>query len=249
MRGMAAFYYRGNDGQTEGPVGETDIKALYQSGEITGDTMVIKEGAKKWRRYEEAFWTPPLIAEEGGSALNWKDAQAKGVCPLCESLILVTQKSLAAKKGVRCPNCNQRFAAKALKEAEPADAYVYERSFWELLFSMSGRVGIKEFWLFGVLLPVLLGAGVYFMPGLVEEDAAIWSAIVLAASSLPASVKRWHDHNQSGWVIAAFVGACFVPGLAFLTTPAYFWFTGFRKGKDEVNQFGPPTERIRWAFK
>lgn len=247
---MSHYYYREMDGESQGPVEEAEIKELFRSGEVTKDAMVIKEGGKKWRRYEESFWVPPPIDNKGDSSLDWRDALAQGVCPLCDNSLLIRQKSLGLTKGVLCPHCQKRFAAKKLKEAAPATAHVYERSIWELLFSFTGRAGIKEFWLYGVLIPFVLSAIILAIPGIYSKDAVIWSSIVWIVSGLPTNVKRCHDHNLSGWVISGWVIACLlIPGLGFLLFLAYLWFAGFRKGKDDVNRFGPSAEMIHWVLR
>ena len=107
----------------------------------------------------------------------------------------------------------------------------------EYLFSAKGRVNRKLYWAFiglylgaiilALLIEEMLGYGPDEGGGLAGLTvlALVWPGIVII-------IKRWHDHNRSGWwYLIAFVP---VLGAIYATVKL-----GFMRGTVGPNQYGP----------
>lgn len=86
----------------------------------------------------------------------------------------------------------------------------------ELLFSLEGRIGVKQFWL-GLLsglastIALAMGIGLVVAIGLIATDAgpetAEWATFIASGvvvayavfTQLAVTVKRCHDSGRSGW--------------------------------------------------
>lgn len=103
-----------------------------------------------------------------------------------------------------------------------------------IVFGLRGRVPRKIFWLYGVALPIGLGAylhallGIAGVRGLVVEGvlngALLWSALAVSA-------KRWHDRDRSGWWAL----------VQFIPVVGWLWIlvaNGLLRGTVGPNRFG-----------
>jgi uncharacterized membrane protein YhaH (DUF805 family) len=71
-----------------------------------------------------------------------------------------------------------------------------------LFFSLKGRVSRREFWLWGVLALLGMGALGHALLGIAQVprvEAERIVSLLLAWPALAVSVKRWHDRDKSGW--------------------------------------------------
>lgn len=71
-----------------------------------------------------------------------------------------------------------------------------------IVVGLRGRVPRKIFWLYGVILPLALGAYVHALLGIAGVTGVWIDGIVSGAlwwSALAVSAKRWHDRDKSGW--------------------------------------------------
>jgi uncharacterized membrane protein YhaH (DUF805 family) len=104
-------------------------------------------------------------------------------------------------------------------------------SWSQVLFSFQGRIPRKAFWLYGQL-PILVGA---FVMGFISAVAHMRGILLIAQlamiwPALAVSVKRWHDHDMSGWwQLLAIVPIVNLYVLAKLC---------FMRGTDGDNRFG-----------
>lgn len=117
----------------------------------------------------------------------------------------------------------------------------------QFLFSPSGRITRRDFWLRFVLPLLLLSIALLaLLPppapiplGQAQADPFVvvppWAyALVVAVNgvAIMVSVKRCHDRNHSGW----FLLICFIPAIGPL------WLLvdlGFLRGTAGANRFGP----------
>ena len=99
-------------------------------------------------------------------------------------------------------------------------------SVFTILFSLSGRIRRRDFWLYSILVTVLIWALNFTAYGLWGHGKNYFEALKLAKTQplgpfvlsiytisllgmlarFPINAKRWHDRNRSAW-IAAFMTA------------------------------------------
>jgi uncharacterized membrane protein YhaH (DUF805 family) len=109
----------------------------------------------------------------------------------------------------------------------------------QILFSFRGRVGRKNWWLYGVLAIIglgLLGMALLRIAGVSAPAADAAMNLLLLWPAIAVSVKRWHDRGKSGWWVL--VGL--VPFIGWL------WMliaNGMLRGDAGDNRFGPPEVR------
>ncbi|MDP9195786.1 MAG: DUF805 domain-containing protein [Pseudomonadota bacterium] len=112
-------------------------------------------------------------------------------------------------------------------------------------FSFKGRIGRKQFWLYGVLLFML-----FYMAALIPLMAVQYALgaeppgayvgyalfavvyVIMVWASLAVYVKRVHDRNRSGWFLL--IQLIPIVGAIWLIVEA-----GFLKGTEGPNRFGP----------
>lgn len=124
------------------------------------------------------------------------------------------------------------YASPQARVADAVQPSAAEAMSWsEVLFSFKGRIPRKAFWLYGQL-PILVMMIVIATLGrlgglhgivLIANIAMIWPGLAVA-------VKRWHDHDMSGWwqVLG------FIPIVNLYTLVKL----GFLRGTDGSNRFG-----------
>jgi uncharacterized membrane protein YhaH (DUF805 family) len=105
---------------------------------------------------------------------------------------------------------------------------------WHIFFSPRGRIPRKIFWIYGVVVPLALGAyvhGVLSIAGVREQAVELVLNAGLLWSALAVSAKRWHDRNKSGW----WALLQFVPVIGTLWTLVE---NGLLRGTPGPNRFG-----------
>jgi uncharacterized membrane protein YhaH (DUF805 family) len=205
---IVRYYYRGEDGLYVGPLEVSEVKALYEAGEVSEGTMMIEEGKNKLRRYDESFWIPPPLEGEvpqkesypslpKGPQLSsgpWEEAVFEVSCPSqsCGERFQLKGKTLS-KKRLTCPCCGQKQRTKTLLDVKLVEGQRVEYQRIGQLLSNKGRVGRLEYWLFfllpGLLLPPLLSEG---------SDAAVIAFFWMVLPGMPTAVKRLQDLGHSG---------------------------------------------------
>jgi uncharacterized membrane protein YhaH (DUF805 family) len=108
------------------------------------------------------------------------------------------------------------------------------------LFSFSGRLSRRDYWLKGflVLLPIGIINNLLFFSSAESSPARVFCVVVGVVALWPGAalvIKRWHDRNRSAWWLALLL----VPfaGIAFLAwLLVEVWFL---KGSTGPNRFGP----------
>jgi uncharacterized membrane protein YhaH (DUF805 family) len=103
-----------------------------------------------------------------------------------------------------------------------------------IFFGLRGRIPRKIFWLYGVAVPLLLGAyvqGVLAIAGVREQALEVALNAGLLWSALAVSAKRWHDRDKSGW----WALLQFIPVIGTLWTLVV---NGFLRGTPGTNRFG-----------
>ena len=128
----------------------------------------------------------------------------------------------------------------------------------------SGRAARSEYWWFQllnllVLLPaaILVGVGVgsasvqgmeaasSSTPFLIGVTMIVFWVLIAFVPSLSVGVRRFHDHNVSGWWYVGLVVVSMMPYIGFIATLAILWVT-VRAGTWGPNNFGPdPVNRWR----
>jgi len=107
----------------------------------------------------------------------------------------------------------------------------------EILFSFTGRIGRKTYWL-SFLAMIAFIVVIMFLLGLmgIGESATVIMLLLyipIVWISLAIQVKRWHDRDKSGWwVLISFI-PIIGPIWAFIEN-------GLLAGSGEENRFGPP---------
>jgi uncharacterized membrane protein YhaH (DUF805 family) len=107
----------------------------------------------------------------------------------------------------------------------------------QIYFSFKGRIGLKTYWLDGVL-PIL---GFSVLVGILEGMTPTYSdfsgiltllwRLLIIWPSLALTVKRWHDRDKSGWWVL--IGLIPIVGLIWA-----FIETGFISGTKGSNHYG-----------
>jgi len=106
---------------------------------------------------------------------------------------------------------------------------------WRMLLDPRGRIGRRDFWLWGLLLPagagLVLGllAGIARLPEVASERAI---NVLLLWPLLAVTAKRWHDRDRSAWWTLLWL----VPVLGWLWTLVA---CGFLRGTPGANRYGP----------
>ncbi len=103
------------------------------------------------------------------------------------------------------------------------------------LFSISGRINRKPYWMFLLVMLAVLVA-VEFMTGDINNENVSGATTVVSLLSIwPAiavQAKRWHDMDRSAWWLLINL-VPFIGGLVVLIV------CGFFRGTNGANRFGP----------
>jgi uncharacterized membrane protein YhaH (DUF805 family) len=124
-----------------------------------------------------------------------------------------------------------------INDADETNIEVADMTLAQIYFSFNGRIGLKTYWLMGVL-PIL---GFMVLFGFIEGATPTYSAysgvptllgrLFVLWLSLTFSVKRWHDRDKSGWWVL--IGLIPLVGLIWA-----FIETGFLSGTEGPNRYG-----------
>ena len=121
-----------------------------------------------------------------------------------------------------------------MSSVSPAAAFTEPMSPQHILFGLTGRIPRKIFWLYGVGVPLGLGAylhGVLAIAGVQIPALEGVLNLVLLWSALAVSAKRWHDRDKSAW----WALLQFVPVIGWLWTLVE---NGLLRGSWGRNRFG-----------
>lgn len=146
-------------------------------------------------------------------------------CPACASLTSLDASSLSGPTGVRAA-----ATATAAQYVAPGALYFsvqgrISRSTWWLRFFLPGYAGC----MFMFLIVLVLG-----MAGLKDRVYFLFGVgyLIFGWLFVVGSIKRWHDHDKSGW----WVLIVFIPVLGGL---ANILVAGFLTSAPGPNRFGP----------
>ena len=118
--------------------------------------------------------------------------------------------------------------------SRPATALAEPMSPLHIFVGLRGRIPRKIFWIYGVAVPLGLGAYVHGLLGIAGVQAQALEGVLNAGllwSALAVSVKRWHDRNKSGW----WALVQFIPLIGWIWTLIE---NGLRRGTVGRNRFG-----------
>ncbi|SMF05625.1 Uncharacterized membrane protein YhaH, DUF805 family [Alteromonadaceae bacterium Bs31] len=109
----------------------------------------------------------------------------------------------------------------------------------EILFSFSGRIPRKTYWLsfLGLIAALIVLIVLLVLIGVSESVLSILTLIIYIPAlwiSLAIQVKRWHDRDKSGWWVLISIIPIIGPIWAFVEN-------GCLAGDEGVNRFGPPS--------
>jgi uncharacterized membrane protein YhaH (DUF805 family) len=106
---------------------------------------------------------------------------------------------------------------------------------WRMFLDPRGRIGRRDFWLYGVLaisgLTLLLHA-LLGIAGMAMGPREHFVNVLLLWPAVAVSAKRWHDRDRSGWWVLLVL----VPVVGWLWTLVV---NGFLRGTAGPNRFGP----------
>mgnify|MGYP000102235568 CR=1 FL=1 len=108
---------------------------------------------------------------------------------------------------------------------------------WNYLFtSFEGRINRQPFWIGGLILWAIQTVAAGVLIGLLGETLgnALFGllSLILIYPSLAIGVKRWHDHDKSGWWLLILL----IPLVGVIW---YLVVCGFMRGTVGANRFGP----------
>jgi uncharacterized membrane protein YhaH (DUF805 family) len=121
-----------------------------------------------------------------------------------------------------------------LPAPQAPDLLTEENPPWRMLLDPRGRIGRRDWWLWGLLLPLGLGLLLQALLGIARvrsETAEHLVNVVLLWPTLAVSIKRWHDRDKSGWWVLVVL----VPFVGWL---AAIVVNGFLPGTPGPNRFG-----------
>jgi len=109
----------------------------------------------------------------------------------------------------------------------------------QVFFGLQGRLPRRAFWLYGVAVPLALGAYVHALLSIAGIHGQAFEGALnlgLLWSALAVSVKRWHDRDKSGW----WALVQFIPVIGWLWTLIE---NGLLRGTVGSNRFGQDLTR------
>ncbi len=153
-------------------------------------------------------------------------------CPKC---------SLVNPEGAEACDCGYEFLTGAFRAKNPAGPSNGGGSQNESggIGSFGGRIGRGEFWTINLCLGVaewLAGAAIGIFarsgPGAAVVSLLLLITVVVVSFwlALALQVRRWHDLNKSGWMVAL--------NLTLIFIPVAFVMLGFIRGTNGANRFG-----------
>jgi uncharacterized membrane protein YhaH (DUF805 family) len=106
----------------------------------------------------------------------------------------------------------------------------------QLYLKLDGRIGIRTYWLKGVLPFFIIGLVAGLIDNYIEANNFLsWIvSVLLIWPGLAIQVKRWHDRNKSGWWVLIQL----IPLVGAIWS---FIELGFLKGSEGANKYGAET--------
>ena len=108
----------------------------------------------------------------------------------------------------------------------------------------SGRASRSEFWLFQLLnIFILLAASAFVLIGgggayVVGIGLLVFWVLIAFVPNLAVTVRRFHDHNISGWWAVALYAVGLIPYIGLLANLGMLWVL-VRGGTWGPNNYGP----------
>jgi uncharacterized membrane protein YhaH (DUF805 family) len=105
---------------------------------------------------------------------------------------------------------------------------------WRILLDPRGRIGRRDFWLYGVVALLGLTLLLHALLGIAGMRAEIREGVVNLLMLWPAvavSAKRWHDRDKSGWWVLVVL----IPLVGWLWALVV---NGLLRGTPGPNRFG-----------
>ena len=175
----SGWYYVDRDRRV-GPLERSEMDRLVGTGEITGSTMVWREGMDGWENAGDHFATglasaPPPMPQ---SSFQSQPQAAVGDGGVGADGLYVGAPSRSFGEAIRV--CLNKFV------------------------DFKGRASRSEYWFF-VLFGMLINAGAsvidvaIFGPGETVQPLSTLSSLALLLPQLAASVRRLHDIDRTGW--------------------------------------------------
>ena len=104
-----------------------------------------------------------------------------------------------------------------------------------VLFQFDGRINRGKWW--AGMIAVGVGVWIVALIAAIADSTVVWTIYALVAllaiwPYLAIAIKRWHDRGKSGWWVL----------IALIPLIGPFWAlieTGFLKGDDGPNEYGP----------
>ena len=176
---MKQWYYSQNGGQT-GPIDESALVALLDSGSLPADVFVWCEGMEDWR-------------------------PAREIDHLMTDSVALPTDANRTTPGMKV-GAGETFQR---ADSVPADLsafgwYVDALKQYAVFQGRARRKAYWMFWLFDVLFTFLTTIVDVFVFGTPAEDYGPFCSVYTIATIIPAiavSVRRMHDNGRSGWWI------------------------------------------------
>lgn len=162
------WYYSQNN-ERHGPISETELADLQQTGTITEETLVWREGWNDWRRFADANLSP-AVAAEGLDA-----------CVECGK-VLPTSEMLQYEGSWVCPTCKPLFFQK-IREGVPITGELRYAGFW---------IRFLALFVDGIILN-LLNIPVRMAIGFGSNQPAVQMRIVFLSISLSMAISAAYD--------------------------------------------------------
>lgn len=163
-------WYYADGSQQKGPVSEAELDQLFQSGQITGATLIWKEGMASWEAYTSV---------RGGAAASAGVAEGSVVCAQCGQIFSQNDVIRYGDKAV-CATCKPVFLQKLREGAQLSPTDMDYAGFWLRFgakFVDSILLQIINF-VFSFVIFMILGAALRDNP----ENAMLVLAITYAVS-------------------------------------------------------------------
>lgn len=119
--------------------------------------------------------------------------------------------------------------------APQADPFAERMPPWQMLLDTRGRIGRRDFWLWGLGFPMGVGLLLGLLAGIARlpaDEAARAVNLLLLWPLFAVTAKRWHDRDRSGWWTLLWL----VPVLGWIWTLAA---CGLLRGTSGPNHHGP----------
>jgi len=169
-------WYYVEQGKQAGPANDEEFNALLQSGAITADTLVWREGMAEWRPYGR-------LQQQGmstGETATATEATTQGVCVECGSMFPAEETIRYGDVRV-CANCKPVFLQKLQEGAELQTGVFNYAGFWIRLlaflldFAILMGVGVV------VRLAVLAASGLFIAGTHGNPEIAIAALLFMSA--------------------------------------------------------------------